>query len=71
VTLSARKYSLYRPGWDHEHCEFCGATFSLCAGDLDSGYATADEYRWVCAACFAGFREEFGRRVDVDPPPAG
>lgn len=56
----------YRPGWDHDHCEFCFATFSAVDGDLKSGYTTLDEYRWICESCFEDFREEFGFVVRGD-----
>lgn len=56
----ARTYVPPRPDWDHDHCEFCYVTLSTHEGDLREGYATEDAYRWVCATCFADFREEFG-----------
>ena len=57
------KYTPPRPDWDHDHCEFCMAKFSLFPGDLTQGYATTDEYRWICAECFADFKDEFGWTV--------
>lgn len=51
---------------DHDHCEFCGAKFAepeLIPDALHVGYATADEYRWVCEECFDDFRERFGWNV--------
>ncbi len=71
ATFFARRYRPRRPGWDHDHCEFCGAKFASNEGDLDSGYTTADEYRWVCARCFADFRDEFGWSVGVERPAGG
>jgi hypothetical protein len=68
--LSRKKFTPRRPAGDHEHCEFCGAKFSLAPEDLGSGYATSDDYRWVCDGCFEDFREEFGWRV-VPEPSAG
>jgi len=66
------------PEWDHDHCEFCGATFSLhgALDDLKEGYATKDDYRWICPACFQDFHEEFcwteeGRHGGLSPLQAG
>ena len=68
VKLVARAYRPYRPGWEHDHCEFCGAKFSCHEGDRKSGYSTEDGYHWVCAECFADFRDEFGWELGDDPP---
>ena len=63
--LSGRKFVFRdwyppRPDWDHDHCAFCGAKFSLNNDDdLKKGYATEDDYHWVCAQCFNDFRCEF------------
>ncbi|MBC8290595.1 MAG: hypothetical protein H8E37_09780 [Planctomycetes bacterium] len=54
-----RSYRPYREGWDHDHCEFCWKTFSLHETDLNAGYSTSDEYRWICEQCFSDFRDEF------------
>jgi hypothetical protein len=59
-SLAFRKYDPPRPEWDHDHCEFCNAKFSLFPGDLTHGYATTDEDRWICETCFADFKDEFG-----------
>jgi len=42
VTLYLKKYIKYRNAWDHDHCEFCWAKFSLegSPDDLDEGYLT-------------------------------
>lgn len=66
--LDFARYACFRPGWDHDHCEFCGRKFSLVAGDLNEGYATPDRYRWVCQDCFEDFREEFGWQVTANSP---
>ena len=58
------RWTAYRPGWGHDHCDFCWAEIS----DDVSGHAafneawvTADDdYTWVCAKCFDDFREQFG-----------
>ena len=51
-------YSSFREGWDHDHCEMCGAKFGRTKGDLRYGYVTSDDYHWVCETCFADFRDE-------------
>ena len=62
-------HRLYRqnpknPDWDHDHCEFCWAKFSLTAPDaLREGYASQDDYRWICTTCFTDFRERFAWKV--------
>jgi hypothetical protein len=54
-----------RPGWDHDHCEFCMTKFAgpELPDTLHAGYATLDHYRWICPQCFADFREQFGWQV--------
>lgn len=59
VKLFLRNYRPYRSGWDHDHCEFCGAKFSLSKGDLKKGYSTKDGYHWICNNCFQDFKDEF------------
>ncbi len=63
-------HRLYRqreqnPRWDHDHCEFCGATFSLLDKPeyLKEGYATEDDYYWMCQTCFDDFKDEFQWQV--------
>ena len=59
AALSRRKYAKYRPGWEHDHCEFCNRKFSEQLGDIMEGYATVDGYHWVCDECFAEFKDRF------------
>lgn len=62
ATLRWRRWSSSRPDWDHDHCEFCWETFAE-AGvprSLAEGFATEDGIHWICATCFADFRERFG-----------
>jgi len=59
ASLSRQKYRKYRDGWEHDHCEFCGDTFSECSEDLNIGYTTADRYHWVCENCFLDFKDSF------------
>ncbi len=59
VELVFKDYHPYSKEWDHDHCEFCGKTFSLYEGDLKKGYSTKDGYRWISEDCFNDFKEEF------------
>lgn len=59
VNLEMRSYVPYRADWNHDHCEFCGSTFSENSEDLNKGYTTQDYYRWICEPCFQDFRDEF------------
>lgn len=67
-TLVKRRYRAPRPSWDHDHCEFCWATFMEQAwpGTLQEGYTTEDEYYWVCPQCFVDFREKFQWKIKDD-----
>jgi SRSO17 transposase len=62
AALYFRKYARYSEQWDHDHCEACTATFieSGPAGTLTEGYATADNYRWICSDCFRDLKDEMG-----------
>jgi hypothetical protein len=64
ATLVHRKYrqNAKNPNWDHDHCAFCQAKFSFLdrPDHLKEGYATEDDYHWICPKCFHDFREEFG-----------
>ncbi|HEX8522435.1 MAG TPA: hypothetical protein VF669_09275 [Tepidisphaeraceae bacterium] len=62
ATLFWRAWHETRPGWDHDHCEFCNAKFMDREGVADvlrEGYTTDDGYRWVCAGCASDFAERF------------
>lgn len=58
VTLRLKKYKSYRDGWDHDHCEFCWKKFSESPSETE-GYATEDNYRWICIQCFEDFKDLF------------
>lgn len=61
VSLTLKKYTKYREDWDHDHCEFCSEKF-MEEGNPDclhEGYATSDNYRWICKQCFDDFKEMF------------
>ncbi len=67
VKFRRAPYKAPRPGWDHDHCVGCWATFAEFESDkeqiLHEGYATCDDYpkgaqyEWVCPECFKDFRE--------------
>lgn len=63
VQLQFKQYRSYRLGWDHDHCEFCNARFSLFNDDLKRGYSSKGGYRWICENCFNDFKDEFNWRV--------
>ena len=64
VTLRRKRYTKYSENWDHDHCSFCWVEF--CEEDstpehpaIHEGYATDDDYYWICDTCFTDFRELF------------
>lgn len=65
LAWSWKRYRKPRPEWDHDHCEFCWAKFMEpgTAEMLNEGYASSDDYYWVCRPCFDDFREMFGWTV--------
>jgi hypothetical protein len=63
AVLFRRAYTPARQEWDHDHCEFCRAKFSIAPDDKHVGYTTADEYWWVCDECFRDFSVQFEWRV--------
>jgi uncharacterized protein with PIN domain len=66
VTLSFKQYTSQRADWDHDHCEFCGAKLMETSNDetLTEGYATDNNYRWVCQQCFDDFESEYKWKVE-------
>lgn len=69
ANLVHQLYAEYRPGWDHDHCEFCGRKLSMSDGDLREGYSTEDCYRWICPTCFMDFQQEFEWTVKEEIGP--
>jgi hypothetical protein len=74
VTLVFGRYRQPSENWDHDHCEFCWATFAdpeyrasqgykTPEDVLKEGYHTQDEYRWICNSCFEDFQEMFKWKV--------
>ena len=59
-----RRYAK-NPGWDHDHCAFCGAKFMMeeLPETLHEGFSTEDQYHWICVTCFEDFRSMFGWTV--------
>ena len=69
ATLRRKSWSQIPKGPDHDHCEFCWAKFaaeSLIPDALHEGYATLDNYRWICPNCFEDFKDRFQWRADPD-----
>jgi hypothetical protein len=69
--LVRRKYrqNPRNPKWDHDHCSFCGVEFCLKehCNSLKEGYATLDDYYWICPTCFDDFKDLFGWEVVPEP----
>jgi hypothetical protein len=59
ATLKWTEYSRWSKDWNHDHCEFCWAKFSMREEDLHAGYTTLDNYHWICETCFRDFKEKF------------
>jgi hypothetical protein len=55
--------------WDHDHYDFCWENFSLkeYENSIHEGYATVDDYNWICPTCFEDFKDMFNRKV-IDAP---
>ena len=71
VALRWKKYARWNEAWDHDHCQFCWAKFAEpdhIPDALHAGYATLDNYRWICEGCFRDFRERFGWTVGDHGP---
>ena len=65
VDLSWKIYTKYSENWDHDHCAFCWAKFMQEPGPeiLTEGYATPDNYHWICKTCFEDFKTLFNWKV--------
>jgi hypothetical protein len=63
-TLKSADYKPYSEKWNHDHCAFCQAAFSLYDNDLQKGYCTLDNYHWICEECFNDFKEMFNWSVE-------
>lgn len=60
VVMIRTAWEQYGPDWDHDHCDFCWAKFSIHDDDLKYGWTTEDQYHWVCDECYNDFKYEFG-----------
>ena len=60
-TWMYKPWTKTRDGWDHDHCEFCQVKISDVAVESErtQGWASDDDYYWVCDPCFTDFRETF------------
>ena len=54
------KYKPYRPGWEHDHCDFCSVKIDSLT---PSAYCTTDYYHWVCENCFSDFCSVFKWKI--------
>jgi hypothetical protein len=62
--LTLKQYVHPSETWDHDHCEACTEKFSeTIPGALCEGYATQDNYRWICPACFDDLKEQMGWKL--------
>ncbi len=52
-------YFRWSKTWDHDHCDFCWATFSEYENDLHEGYVTEDKHTWICPEGYKDFKEMF------------
>lgn len=52
-----------KPGWDHDHCEFCWAKFPE---EWEAGYCTLDGQHWICLVCYRDFKAQFGWRGESE-----
>lgn len=66
VKLYPIGYKTYRKARDHGHCNFCMSKFSVLILDcLTEGWATEDDYRWICKDCFEDFKDYFKWQVVI------
>jgi hypothetical protein len=66
VVLIRAEWVRPTPDWDHDHCQFCWATFAeadILPDALHEGFVTVGLDHWICPACFDDFKEEFLWRI--------
>jgi hypothetical protein len=62
--LHYKAYSRRTTKTDHDHCEFCFQKFADSGVDtIQEGYATLDDYRWICPTCFNDFKKQFRFKI--------
>ena len=61
-----KRWSQTRPGWDHDHCEFCQVKImdEPSPENLAEGWATTDETYWICQECFNDFQGTYHWQID-------
>jgi hypothetical protein len=59
AVLRLKKYTRYSETWDHDHCVCCWKKFmeSGAPDVLTEGYATEDNYNWICPECFRDLKD--------------
>lgn len=67
--LRFRSYTPPRPGFEHDHCEFCWTRFRTRESGLEEGvraegYVTVD-LRWICEPCYEDFKVMFDWRLET------
>jgi hypothetical protein len=65
IKLQWKEFRAYRSGSESDHCEFCWAKFQNVQQPdvLREGYASEDNYYWICRNCFDDFHEMFQWQV--------
>ena len=64
LSFALKRYERYTEQWDHDHCAACTEKFSeTIPGALRQGYATPDNYYWICHNCFNELKEEMGWKL--------
>ena len=64
ATLRLKQYA-HSGKSDHDHCEGCWAKFMESGGPdtLTEGYATGDDYRWICPERFHDLKDVMGWKL--------
>ena len=63
-SLRFKSYPERKTATDHDHCEFCFQKFMDSGEDtIQQGFATLDDYRWICPTCYEDFNEQFQFKI--------
>ena len=57
IAFELKTWCSYKPGWDHDHCEFCYDKISSLDDCIHEAYVSADNKYWICKKCYEDFRE--------------
>jgi hypothetical protein len=61
--LKWKKYNKPRPGWDHDHCEFCWQKIAeeqdKIKNSINEAYCDESCNKWVCPTCYEDFKISF------------